>query len=111
MGTQDIKDGCGWKNLKYRLRGFPLPRDIIGERSTHVPDDRNAPATKGDVQDVLEAMRDIQTELLKAFYNFARSNEARLTEAERESAAVKERLAIVESRLTELERRIAFPGQ
>ena len=80
-----------------------------------MPDDRNAPATKGDVQDavqgLMEAMRDIQTELLKAFYNFARSNEARLTEAERESAAVKERLAIVESRLTELERRIAFPGQ
>jgi hypothetical protein len=33
-----------------------------------------------------EATRDGQTEILKAFYSFAESNQARLTETERESA-------------------------
>jgi hypothetical protein len=31
-------------------------------------DDRNAPATKGDVADIMEALRDIETKLLNAFY-------------------------------------------
>ena len=43
--------------------------------------DRNAPATKGDIAEIrtemgameerlIEAFRDVQTELLKAFYNY-----------------------------------------
>jgi len=39
--------------------------------------DRNAPATRGDVQDLkdelLEALRDGQTEMLKAFHSFAQT--------------------------------------
>jgi hypothetical protein len=49
-------------------------------------DDREASATKGDLQDslqalkdeLLETLRDNQTELLRAFYSFAQSTEAKL---------------------------------
>lgn len=49
-------------------------------------DDRDAPATKGDLQDglqahkdeFLEALRDNQIDLLRAFYSFAQSTEAKL---------------------------------
>jgi hypothetical protein len=55
---------------------------------------RNAPATKGDLTDavngleerVMEAIHDIETRLLKAFYTFAETNQKRLAEAETESA-------------------------
>ena len=44
------------------------------------------PATKQDVLDsedrVVETMRDIQTEILKAFYAFAESNRQRVTQLE-----------------------------
>ena len=84
------------------------------------------PATKADLQqlgeqlrsefqdgfdDLKETMRDGQTELLKVFYSFAESNQARLTETERESAALKDRIGILERRLTDVERKVNFPGQ
>jgi peptidoglycan hydrolase CwlO-like protein len=82
--------------------------------------DRNAPATKGDVQDLraevkamedrlVEAFRDGQTELLKAFYNYAQSNDERVASTEAESASLKKRLAIAESRITDIERRLNWP--
>jgi hypothetical protein len=86
--------------------------------------DRNAPATKGDVQDVklelgaemkamedrlVEAFRDGQTELLKAFYNYAQSNDERVASTEADAASLKKRLAIAESRITEIERRLNWP--
>jgi hypothetical protein len=87
-------------------------------------DDRNAPATKGDVQDVrlelgadmkamedrlVEAFRDGQTELLKAFYSYAQSNDERVASTEADAASLKKRLAIVESRITDIERRLNWP--
>jgi hypothetical protein len=86
--------------------------------------DRNAPATKGDVQDVklelgaemkamedrlVEAFRDGQTELLKAFYNYAQSNDERVASTEADAASLKKRLAIAESRITDIERRLNWP--
>jgi hypothetical protein len=55
--------------------------------------DPNAPATKADFQqlrgelgdlkdELVETMRDVQTELLKSFYSFAKSTEAKLSDAE-----------------------------
>jgi len=88
----------------------------------------NEPATKQDVvglkQDIamirsemqhtydalIERMTDNQTGLLKAFYSFAESNQTRLTETERESAALKERIGILERRLTDVERKVNFPN-
>jgi division protein CdvB (Snf7/Vps24/ESCRT-III family) len=80
-------------------------------------DNGHEAATKQDVVDavkaseerVVETMRDIQTEMLKAFYSFAETNQKRLTEAEREAAALKDRLATVESRLMEVEKRLNMP--
>jgi hypothetical protein len=82
--------------------------------------DRNAPATKGDVQDLraemkamedrlVEAFRDGQTELLKAFYHYAQTNDERAASTEAESASLKKRLAIAESRITDIERRLNWP--
>jgi hypothetical protein len=76
---------------------------------------RSAPATKGDVLDleerVMEAIHDIETRLLKAFYTFAETNQKRLAEGETESAAIKGRLATVEQRLLEVEKRLNMPPQ
>jgi hypothetical protein len=80
------------------------------------------PATKQDFamslsemqpthDDLKEAMRDMQTELLKAFYSFAESDQARLTQTERDSSSLKERMGIPERRLTEVERKVNFPDQ
>ena len=61
--------------------------------------------------DLKESMRDTQTELLKAFYGFAQSTDLKLANAEANDASLKERLSVVERRLTELERKINFPDQ
>jgi hypothetical protein len=77
------------------------------------------PATKQDVLDaakasedrVIETMRDIQTELLKAFYSFTASNQQRLAQVEGNEGAVVARLGTLEARVTDLERKINFPNQ
>ena len=56
-------------------------------------------------------IRDSETRLLQAFYSFAETNQKRLTEVEREAAAVKERLALIEGRLTDVEKRLNMPPQ
>ena len=40
--------------------------------------DRNVPATKGDIADILEALRDVETRLLNAFYGYAKTNDKRV---------------------------------
>ena len=49
-------------------------------------DDRNAPATKGDIADsedrITEWLREVETKLLSAFYGYAKSNDRRVLEAE-----------------------------
>jgi hypothetical protein len=50
------------------------------------PNDKNAPATRGDVQEIVnqleerltDRMRDMQTEVLRAFANWARPTEIKL---------------------------------
>jgi BMFP domain-containing protein YqiC len=100
--------------------------------------DPNAPATKGDVialkddvsavkgdvialkgelrgdmvaleERLTETLRDVQTELLKAFYSFATSAEARFKDAETSDIALRQRLSAVEARVTEVEKRLNFP--
>ena len=87
-------------------------------------DDSNAAATKADLRelaeqlrsefqhgfdDFKEAFRDSQTELLKAFYSFAEGNNKRMTELEGNEAAIRSRLATLEDRLLEVERRLNMP--
>ncbi len=83
-------------------------------------DDLNAPATKADLQRIegrlveaeerlMEGMRDVQTEMLKAFYSFAKSTEAKLQDSEISDHLIRQRVSAVESRLTEIERRLNMP--
>ncbi len=84
--------------------------------------DRNAAATKGDIEDVRDAMkamedrlvetfRDAQTELLKAFYSFGESNRQRVAQLEGNQSALIARIGTLEDRMMELERKINFPNQ
>ena len=91
-------------------------------------DDLNAPATKGDVQgavqgaveqlrsemhhqydDLKKTIRDSETKLLQAFYSFAESNQQRLALVEGNTNAVIVRLATLETRLLEVEKRLNMP--
>jgi hypothetical protein len=59
--------------------------------------------------DLKETLRGNQTELLKAFYSFAQSSEAKHKDAEVSDSAIGQRLSAVEGRLTELEKRLNLP--
>jgi hypothetical protein len=63
---------------------------------------RGVPATKGDILDVLEAVRDIETKLLNAFYGYAKSNDKRVLVTEGNEAVL---------RSTEIEQRLNMPPQ
>jgi hypothetical protein len=77
-------------------------------------EDLNAPATKGDLRQVedrlMEGMRDIQTEMLKAFNSYAQNNDLKMKQAETIDNQLRERLSVVESRITEIERRLNMPA-
>lgn len=62
-----------------------------------------------EFDDLRESFRDVQTELLKAFYNFAQTIEIKLRDGEQSDIALRQRLSAVEVRLTELERRLHLP--
>jgi hypothetical protein len=74
-------------------------------------DDRNAPATKGDVADIMEALRDVETKLLNAFYGYAKSNDKRVLETEGNEGVLRSRVATLETRLTDVEHRLNMPPQ
>lgn len=93
--------------------------------------DRNAPATKGDIADLeqrvdqkfdqlraevnhgyadlAERISDSETRLLKAFYDFAQSNQKRTTQIEVSQSAMLSRLATIEDRLLQIEKRLNLP--
>jgi len=62
-----------------------------------------------EFDDLRETLRDVQTELLKAFYSFAQSTDAKLKESEIADMLLRSRLSAVESRVTEIERRMNQP--
>lgn len=57
-----------------------------------------------------ETMRDVQTELLKAFYTYGQSTDLKLKESEIADFTIRQRLTSVEFRLTEVERRLNLPS-
>jgi hypothetical protein len=81
-------------------------------------DNGHEPATKADLAALeqrltdafTEAIRDSETHLLKAFYGFTESVQARFKAADDEEANFKKRLTVIEERLLEVEKRINFPG-
>jgi hypothetical protein len=83
-------------------------------------DDANAPATKNDVaqlrsemqhqfDELRETMRDVQTEILKAFYGYTQTTDLKLKETEQSDIALRQRLSAVESRILEVEKRLNMP--
>ena len=73
------------------------------------------PVTKADLRAsedrVIETMRDIQTEILKAFYAFAESNRQRVVQLEGNQGALITRIGVLEDRMREIERKVNFPQQ
>jgi BMFP domain-containing protein YqiC len=85
-------------------------------------DNGQQPATKEDVallrsetqhlhDNVIETMRDVQTELLKAFYNYAQTTDIKLKDGEAADFMARQRLTAVESRVTDIEKRLNMPPQ
>ena len=88
----------------------------------------NEPATKRDLQNVkdelrqaiqtannglrdelIEVVRDSETRLLQAFYGFVESNNQRISLVESSTNAVIARLGTLESRITQVEKRLNMP--
>lgn len=67
------------------------------------------PATKADIESLREQIRDTETKLLTAFYDFAKANQARISELEGSDAAIKRRIGSIEDRLLEVEKRLNMP--
>ena len=59
--------------------------------------------------DLVERITDSETRLLKAFYNFAEINNKRLSVLEGNEAAIRSRLASLEDRLMQVEKRLNMP--
>ena len=71
------------------------------------------PATKDDLvvlkDELVEAFRDGQTEILTAFYGFTETIQNRFKEEDQTEASLKRRLTTLESRLLEIEKRLNLP--
>ena len=120
----------GWLSASFR-RGLFEDIAIVSMMKNRMEDNRNAPATLGHLDDlearlkerydilrsemrhlhhgVVERLGDTETRLLKEFYNFGQSNNKRITEVEGNEAALRSRLATIEDRLLEVERRLDLP--
>jgi len=59
--------------------------------------------------DLKETMRDVQTEILRAFYGYTQTADAKLKEGEQSDMALRQRLTAVESRILEVEKRLNMP--
>jgi DNA repair exonuclease SbcCD ATPase subunit len=59
--------------------------------------------------DIVERIHDGQTEILKAFYGYAQGNNKRVGDLETNEAGFRSRLATIEDRILEVERRLNIP--
>jgi hypothetical protein len=66
--------------------------------------------TQSLTETLTEAVRDSETRLLKAFYGFTESVQARFKAADDSEANFKKRLGVIEERLLEVEKKLNFPG-
>jgi gas vesicle protein len=60
-------------------------------------------------RDVVERISDSETRLLKAFYDYADSNNKRMVQIEGNSAAFLNRIGALENRILEIEKRLNMP--
>ncbi len=59
--------------------------------------------------ELLEAIHNSETRLLKAFYGFAEGTQLRFREIDQTEASLKERMTVIERRLTDVEKRLNMP--
>jgi hypothetical protein len=64
---------------------------------------------KHQYSDLVERITDSETRLLRAFYIFAEGNSKRLVQVEGNEAALRSRLATIEDRLMQVEKRLNMP--
>ncbi len=56
-----------------------------------------------------EAVHDSETRLLKAFYSYAEAAQKHFVDLERSDLSLRERMGIMDARITDLERRLNMP--
>ncbi|MGA3236394.1 MAG: hypothetical protein ABSG03_08840 [Bryobacteraceae bacterium] len=98
--------------LKQDIAGLrtELKQDIAGLRAELKRDiEQNRSEFQHGFDDLRETLRDVQTELLKAFYSFAQSTEVKLKDSEVADFMLRQRLTVAESRITEIEKRLNMP--
>jgi len=97
--------------------GQPATKQDIAELRSELQSEirQNSDQLRSEFQhgfdDLKESLRDVQTELLRAFYSFAQSTEVKLKDSEVADFMLRQRLSAVESRVTEIEKRINLPPQ
>ncbi len=75
------------------------------------------PATKADLKEgldglraeLLQAIHDMETRILKAFYAYTEANQKHLADLDRSDGSMRDRMGTLEVRITEIEKRINFP--
>ena len=71
-------------------------------------------ATKTDVKELrdelVEAIHDAETKLLKAFYDYAESNRLRIITIETATTTLSKRVEIVEGKLLAIEKKLDLPN-
>lgn len=63
----------------------------------------------GMEQRLIKTIRDMEANLLRAFYGYAETTQKHLTDLDRSDSGLRERLATVENRLLEVEKRLKMP--
>jgi len=81
-----------------------LKNEIVA--AIHDTEQRFTERLQATEERAIERMRDMQTEILKGFERYARSNTARMVRLEASDTTATDRLNTVEQRLLELEQRL-----
>ena len=75
------------------------------------------PATKADLKEgldglrteLLQAIHDMETRILKAFYAYTETTQKHLADLDRSDGSMRDRMGTLEVRITEIEKRLNFP--
>ncbi|MCZ6752785.1 MAG: hypothetical protein O7E51_13285 [Acidobacteria bacterium] len=75
------------------------------------------PATKADLKEgldglraeLLQAIHDMETRILRAFYAYTEATQKHLADLDRSDGSMRDRMGTLEVRITEIEKRINFP--
>ncbi len=75
------------------------------------------PATKADLKEglgglrteLLQAIHDMETRILKAFYAYTEASQKHLADLDRSDGSMRDRMGTLEVRITEIEKRLNIP--